>query len=161
YLRSLLPLIEDNRQIKVLIIGAGGAARAVAITLAKYGVQEITITNRTKEKGMNLVESCHKYSPASFMTLDEAEAQLASFQLIINTTSIGMSPNIDEMPLCIERLERETIVSDLIYTPLKTRFLEKAEEKGAHTLGGLNMFVYQGALAFEHWTGKKAPISKM
>lgn len=161
YLKSLRPLIGNDDKMRALIIGAGGAARAVAITIAKYGVEEMVIANRTKEKGLDLVESCHKFSPASFMTLNEAESQLSSFQLVINTTSIGMSPNINEMPISLEKLEEDTIVSDLIYTPLKTKFLERAEEKGARILGGLDMFVYQGALAFEHWTGQEAPITEM
>src|SRR5690554_3141336 len=162
YLRSLLPLIkDDHHKMDVLIIGAGGAARAVAITLAKYGVRKMVITNRTQEKGMSLVHSCDKFSPTSFMNLEEATEQVGNFQVIINTTSIGMSPNIEETPLSLEHLRPGTIVSDLIYTPLKTTWLKKAAEKGARILGGLDMFIFQGALAFEHWTGEKAPTDIM
>lgn len=162
YLTSLLEVIDsDIRKKRALVIGAGGAARAVSITLAKHGVKEMVIANRTEQKGKELATTCNKFSSTSFLSLKEAEEELDKFDLIINTTPLGMPPNENEMPIDLRKLQAKTFVSDLIYTPLKTTFLNEAEKKGANIQGGLDMLVYQGALAFELWTGKKAPIDVM
>ncbi|SDY50513.1 shikimate dehydrogenase [Evansella caseinilytica] len=162
YLQSLLPFIKsDIKQMHVLIIGAGGAARAVAITLAKYGVRKITIANRTAAKATELALQCSKFCQSKDVSMEEAEKHLSDYDLLINTTSIGMTPHISQVPLSLDELRSETYVSDLIYTPLKTQWLSIAEKKGAPVLNGLGMFVQQGALAFERWTGKKAPAEVM
>lgn len=160
YYRSLLPELrkplEDNL---ILIIGAGGAARGVAITLADKGVRQLTIANRTKEKADQLAADCGKNTRA--MSLNGVQAKLTEFDIIINSTSIGMHPNVGQMPMSLETLSRDTLVSDLIYNPQKTRFLSEAEKKYAKTMNGLGMFVQQGAIAFEYWTGLKAPVNVM
>ena len=83
--------------------------------------------------------------------------------IVVNTTSAGMSPNVDELPLGIDAswLPAGSIASDIVYNPMKTRFLAEAERKGVRIHGGLGMFVYQGAYAFEYWTGRPAPTGAM
>ncbi|MDG5786512.1 shikimate dehydrogenase [Evansella sp. AB-P1] len=162
YLKSLKEYVnKDIRNLNTLIIGAGGAARAVALTLTKDGVNNLVITNRTLSKAEDLAERCAKFSEATVQTIKDIETNLQDFDIIINTTSIGMSPNIDEMPIKLDNLKEGTFVSDLIYTPFKTKLLIEAENKGGKVLNGLDMFVYQGALAFEKWTGLQAPTDIM
>ncbi|MCA0171793.1 shikimate dehydrogenase [Bacillus sp. RAR_GA_16] len=155
YLLSLLTLLKENdlENKKVLVIGAGGAARAVAVSISRAGVLSLTIANRTLEKAENLSSVCNSYTSANAITLQEAEAELQHFDVMINTTSIGMSPHLDRMPLSVERLNEGTVVSDLIYNPLETKWLKLSKQKGAVTDNGISMFVEQGALAFEQWTG--------
>ncbi|WP_078597252.1 shikimate dehydrogenase [Evansella clarkii] len=150
--------LEDKR---VLVIGSGGAARAVAVTIAKNGVGELVITNRTLQKSENLAETCLKFANTTVLPMGRAQARLTEFDVIINTTSVGMYPETGSMPMSMEMLSRGTIVSDLIYNPLKTRWLKEAEKRGGIALNGVNMFVYQGAIAFKLWTGVEAPIRVM
>ncbi|ADU29831.1 shikimate dehydrogenase [Evansella cellulosilytica] len=162
YLQSLYEFIQGDLQTKrVLMIGAGGASRAVTLTIANSGVKEIIVTNRTAEKGEELVKDCKKFCPSSFMSLEEVEKNLERFDVVINTTSIGMAPHLNKLPISLDKVKSDTIVSDLIYTPFKTKFLIEAEKKGCRVLNGLDMFVYQGALAFKRWTGINAPTQVM
>jgi shikimate dehydrogenase len=162
YVHGLLPvLMKDLANMRTLIIGAGGAARGVSLTLAKYGAGELCITNRTESKASQLAADCCRFTKATTLPLEHVEAELTGFDLIINTTSIGMAPDTNSMPLSLEELRQDVIVSDLIYTPIKTRWLQVAEDKGAIIQNGLDMFVNQGALAFEKWTGKTAPKEVM
>ncbi|SDN44469.1 shikimate dehydrogenase [Alkalicoccus daliensis] len=160
FYRSLRPeLRKPLEDSLILMIGAGGAARGVAITLAGKGAKQLTIANRTKSKAEELAADCG--ASARAMTLNEAQAKLTEFDIIINSTSIGMTPNIGQMPMSLETLSRDTLVCDLIYSPMKTRFLAEAEKKHVRTLNGMGMFVQQGAIAFEHWTGLDAPVEIM
>lgn len=160
FYRSLVPELRKPLQDNlILIIGAGGAARGVAITLAQKGVKQITIANRTKEKAEKLAADCGGNTRA--MSLNGVQAKLTEFDVVVNCTSIGMSPNVGQMPMSLETLSRDTLVSDLIYNPNKTRFLSEAEKKSARTLNGMGMFIQQGAIAFELWTGLQAPVTIM
>ena len=162
YLRSLLSLLDTPLKDKtVLVIGAGGAARAIVTSLALHGVKRMDIANRTLEKADKLADHAGKFVPASSLELKEAEETLSRYDVIVNTTSVGMSPNVDAIPLSLQRLQIGTVVSDLIYNPLKTLWLKKAEEKGAIIDNGVAMFVHQGALSFQRWTGKLPNIERM
>lgn len=162
YLRSLLTLLlEPLSEKKVLIIGAGGAARAIVTAIAHHGVSKLSITNRTQNKAKALADHARNFVPADVVPIDAAEDQIDSYDVIINTTSVGMSPNIAQTPLSLNRLQPGTIVSDLIYNPLKTLWLSEAEKRGAIIDNGIGMFVYQGALSFEKWTGVKPDIERM
>ncbi|MGE5702690.1 MAG: shikimate dehydrogenase [Clostridia bacterium] len=162
YVRSLVEEtgIELSNQV-VTILGAGGAARAVAFTLAERGVKEIRIINRSREKAQRLAE--HVNSSGHAVAIDPADAKhaVADATLLINTTSIGMYPQVDELPINPDFLHANLVVSDLIYNPLETMLLKKALEKGAKTHSGIGMFVNQGALAFELWTQEAAPTELM
>lgn len=144
---------EDISEKSILMIGAGGAARGVAVTLDRFGIRRLDIANRTPEKAEALIEGGIQYSVANMLTLKEAEKHLTDYDIIINTTPVGMSPHTVGMPLSVDEVSSGTILSDLIYNPLETRWLEEGKKHGAMTMNGIDMFVNQGALAFEQWTG--------
>ncbi|MDQ0269530.1 shikimate dehydrogenase [Cytobacillus purgationiresistens] len=149
-LKKDLPCFSEKR---TLIVGAGGAARGIYYTLAEAGVEHIDICNRTVQKAMRMVDECPYSVQSKILSIDEAEEQLSRYELIIQTTSIGMHPNIQAVPLSLRNLSGNAFVSDIIYNPSETIFLQEAKQKGASIQNGLSMFVYQGALAFEKWTG--------
>ncbi|TLS39331.1 shikimate dehydrogenase [Pseudalkalibacillus caeni] len=163
YLESLLGIIPRNRlnEQSVLIIGAGGAARAIAVSLARFGVMDLTVGNRTLERARKLADDCSVHSKTEAVSLEKAERLLDKYDVIINTTSVGMSPNVNCMPIDLNNLRSGTVISDLIYNPLETMFLKEGASRGAKALNGLEMFVNQGALAFELWTGIKPDRKRM
>ncbi|SDH46696.1 shikimate dehydrogenase [Alteribacillus persepolensis] len=152
YLTSLLQTVgeklHDNR---VLVIGAGGAARAVITALNNYGVKQLAVTNRTPSKAETIKD---RVNPTMrIMEMNEAKDKLDQFDVIINTTSVGMPPQQDNVPLEVTALKDNALLSDLIYNPLETKWLQQGKSYGAQTLNGIGMFVGQGAVAFELWTG--------
>lgn len=153
YVRGLQNYLADLQDKKVLIIGAGGAARAIYFTMAHEGVNHIDLANRTAEKAASLAHDCPYDVITKALTLSEAEDNLASYDLIIQTTSIGMVPKTECEPISLHNLRETAFVSDIIYNPFETLFLKNSRLKGAGTQNGLDMFVLQGALAFEKWTG--------
>ncbi len=138
----------------VVIIGAGGAARAIGYGIVAEGGR-ITILNRTIAKGERLAKDLG----ANFKPL--AEIKNLDGRILINTTSVGMTPRVDAMPIKSDLIEKEILVMDIVYNPLKTRLLKTAEDAGCRIIDGVSMFVYQGAFQFELWTGKKAPVEAM
>ncbi|MBC6295873.1 shikimate dehydrogenase [Listeria sp. FSL L7-1517] len=158
YLEGLeeIRLITENDSI--LITGAGGASKAIYLALKNYTTAKITVANRTSEKA---VEMTKNHSNHQAMTLDEAEKNLADFTIIIQTTSIGLEASKNKSPISLANLTKGTICSDIIYNPAETAFLKEAKKYGAITQNGLPMFVNQGALAFEIWTGVKPNRSLM
>ncbi|WP_312853814.1 shikimate dehydrogenase [Thermoactinomyces mirandus] len=162
YLRSVeeawsLPFFGLN----VVIIGAGGAARAVGYTLAKAGVSRITVLNRTLAKAEALGRHLSSLTRSEALPLTEGKKVIEKADLIINTTSVGMFPDRDETPVPVEWFQRGQYVSDLIYHPRETTLLRGAKARGARVLSGLDMLVYQAVIAFEKWTEKEAPVSLM
>ncbi|WP_075982374.1 shikimate dehydrogenase [Bacillus massilinigeriensis] len=153
YLKGLSTIMDIHDDLSVLIIGAGGAARAIYFTMAHSGVHKIDITNRTVERADVLVKDCPYQVQSKVLTIPEAEAALGEYDLIIQTTSIGMSPKIEFSPIGLQNLHAQAFVSDIIYNPLETNILQQAKQKGARVQNGIDMFVFQGALAFEKWTG--------
>ncbi len=136
------------------VLGAGGAARAVVFGLVSSGA-ETTVINRSIEKGEKLAKDLG----ASFSRFSDIKK--GKYQIIINTTPLGMFPNIDASPLNKKYLEKDTLVMDIVYSPLKTKLLKDAEEIGCETIRGINMLVLQGAAQFELFTGEKAPLDIM
>ncbi|NEW05138.1 shikimate dehydrogenase [Paenibacillus sp. SYP-B3998] len=162
YVRSLKEETGIELQGKtVLLLGAGGAARGIAYALAKEGAACIYIANRTKERAVELAGTIGGFTKAIGLGLDELEQVIGDAELIVNTTSAGMHPNVDELPMSADLLRSHHLVSDLIYNPRITKFLRVAEALGARIHGGLGMFIYQGAYAFEYWTGTPAPVGAM
>jgi len=152
---------EDFTNEKALIIGAGGAAKAIFYTLLSKGMKNIDIGNRSVDKVKQLIDDCPYEGNSNAISLKEAEEKLEQYQLIIQTTSIGMYPNLSESPLSLENIQQDAFVSDIIYNPFETALLKEAKERGAKTQNGLGMFVYQGALAFEKWTGQTPDANRM
>lgn len=164
YLTSLLKVLTMPLQAcHVLVIGAGGASRAVVTAIVNEGVERLTITNRTVEKAVEIKDNYLKFKQGNInvISLKDAEKTLGDYDIIINTTSIGMSPRVEDVPINIGLVKKTAVVSDLIYNPLQTRFLKVAEEKNVITHNGLGMFVEQGALSFQKWTGLNPDTSRM
>lgn len=147
---------------RVLILGAGGAARAVGISLARRGASQIVVANRSVDKAAELARHISNHVPSQAISLGKLEGMdLKEIDIVINTTSIGMVPEINEMPISDKQLHSGLLVSDLIYNPIQTKLLHAAEAKGAKAHNGVGMFVQQGALALELWTGHKPPVDLM
>ena len=139
---------------KVAILGAGGAARAVGFGLAAEKVP-IVVVNRTRSRGKELAQRLG----AGFEAIEDY--QPADDTILINTTPVGMWPQVDAVPFPPERLKPGMVVMDIIYNPLHSRLLQEAVARGCPTLNGVPMFVYQGALQFKLWTEQEAPLSVM
>jgi len=137
---------------KVLVVGAGGAARAAVFGLKNKGA-EVFITNRTAEKGQALA----RQAKAKYMK--RADVAKASFDVIINATPVGMGGN-KQSPLEDKELNTRFLF-DLVYVPAETKLAKMAKAKNIHVIPGLEMFVQQGARQFEIWTGKPAPVAEM
>lgn len=149
----------------VLVLGAGGSAKAICYALARIGCT-ITIANRTQERAEELSEGLQAVfgsgkSRAVGLQREVLEEEIRKVELVVNTTSLGMYPNVDEIPLPPDLLRSDLLVYDLIYNPLKTRLVAEAQARGARAMTGLGMLVYQGALSFEMWTGLSAPVKVM
>ncbi|MFT8322369.1 MAG: shikimate dehydrogenase [Bacillus sp. (in: firmicutes)] len=161
YLRGLLAELTTLHDKKILMVGAGGAARGIYLTLAHHGVGQMDITNRSLDKAYQLKKNCPYTVETEIVDKKAAEENCGKYDLIIQTTSIGMSPNVEEVPLDISNINNNAFVSDIIYNPLNTKILQAAKNKGAKTQNGVDMFVLQGALAFEKWTGIFPDIERM
>ncbi len=145
---------SDIHGKRVLVLGAGGAARAIGFGINMEGGR-LTISNRSLERGERLAEDLQ----ASFCAPDVIERN--SWDIIINTTSVGMTPETDRMPVPETILTPGQVVMDIVYNPLETLLLKTARDKGCATVDGAAMFVYQGACQFELWTAQSAPVSVM
>jgi shikimate dehydrogenase len=151
----------------VCLLGAGGAARAVAVTLLGAGVERLVIANRTAARGAALAARLRRQfdrSTAAVRVVALSSVALAhtaaGYDCLINATSVGMRPG-DPRLLSPALVRRFPSVCDLVYAPPETRLLKDARAAGCRTMNGLPMLVYQGALSFELWTGRKAPIDVM
>ena len=151
---------------RVLVLGAGGSARAIVYGLAQAGAQQITVANRSVERAHQLLHDLHPFLGATtgaVVALPDGLADVAAEStLIVNCTSLGMTPNAGTTPWPVELpLHPEQIVYDLVYNPADTRLLQQARAGGAQAIGGLGMLIWQGALAFAHWAGQPAPVAVM
>lgn len=162
YLRSLQEEIKPNlKQERVLLMGAGGAARAVGYTLAKAGVGKLTIANRTQMKAEKLANDLSHLTTIDVVPINEVQSTVEEATLIINTTSVGMYPDVDKTPIPVEWMHSGHIASDLIYNPLPTKWLQGSKKRGARIHSGVGMLVHQAAIAIEHWFHRLAPIEIM
>ncbi len=144
----------------VLVLGAGGAARAVSAALIGAGVARVRIANRTAEKADRLVGDLCGHG-GNVETAPWGKPELfARTDIVVQTTSLGLKPG-DPLPADPTRAGVDTVVCDLVYNPAETPFLKAAAEAGARTVGGLGMLLWQGAIAFELWTGLRAPVDSM
>ena len=150
---------------KIALLGNGGAANAIAFTLVQQH-NELTIVCRSKEKGDALASSLDKFFLSSETASEDFKAVQvstfadfanisASFDIIINATSVGMSPNIDESPLTEECLHKDQVVCDIVYAPPMTKLLQMAKAKGCKIVTGEGMLVHQGLESFKKWFPKE------
>lgn len=147
---------------RVLMLGAGGAARAVAAQMALQGASHLTFVASEAERLAAHLAHLTETDGMSFAQLQERGADCtAGYDLIVNATPVGMHPHVDAVPMPTEWLREGQLVSDLIYNPRITRFLEEAAARGCSVHGGLGMFIHQGAHSFALWTGSKAPTDVM
>ncbi len=141
-----------------IVLGAGGAARAVIFNLIRCGAKKLFIFNRTLQRAKNLareVRDIFQSVEVDFSNLDSKtiSSAIKTYQLIINATSLGMWPGISKAPYLFEKDGSGLVAIDLIYNPLQTKFLKFAQEAGAKTLDGLDMFIFQGAASLKIWLG--------
>ncbi len=156
----------DPQGKRAVVLGAGGAARAVVYALAQAGAQ-VTVLNRTPARAQALIQDFTPLFPPlsllSFpLTLRTLEERTVEAHLLVNTTPVGLWPEVDRSPWP-EGLPfpGHLAVFDLVYNPCQTKLLRQARAAGSKVIGGLGMLVHQGAAAFELWTGEKAPVETM
>ena len=141
----------DLRDKTGLIIGAGGAARAIGFILKENGVS-LSVVNRSEKRGRNLADALD----CPFVSLSNIKGQKAD--ILVQTTSVGMHPHNDQCIIPESVLKKDMTVMDIIYNPIETTFLKLAMKKGCLTINGLGMFIHQGAEQFRLWTGLEPPI---
>lgn len=144
---------------KVVLIGAGGVARPIAVKMASEGAEKISLVNRTKEKAIGLAEAVNDNirEIIQVYNFEDKTFKLAveESDIIINTTSVGMTPDVKSTPISGSYFNGSQIVYDVIYSPRETKLLSDARKKGCKTINGLGMLFYQGIKAYEIWTGLK------
>lgn len=145
----------------VAIIGAGGSARAISVYLLKEGVSDIYILNRTHERGVSLAgELNEKFESNSIHPIERAELEELDIDLLVNTTSVGMYPNIHGNPIEGFKFNPETVVVDIIYNPYETQLLREARAHGCVTQNGMDMLIGQALSAIKIWTGEEISHAK-
>jgi shikimate dehydrogenase len=139
---------------RVLILGAGGSARAIGFGLLEVGA-DVIIASRTPAKGRGLAKDL------GCQWVPLAEAGTLAAAALVNATSVGMTPHPEQSPMAREGLAGFKVVMDIVYAPLETRLLRDAKAAGCRIVNGLAMLLYQGAAQFELWTGRPAPLEAM
>ena len=149
---------------RVVVFGAGGAARAITVELALAGAAHITVVNRTKKRGETLVGilTDNTGTEARFVSWDETFKIPPETEIVVNATSIGFFPDVSAKPdIEYDSITGDMIVCDVVPNPPYTPFLKEAKKRGARIVNGQGMVVYQGAIGFELWTGHEAPVDVM
>lgn len=149
---------------KMLLLGAGGAAKAIAFQAARE-VEELVIVNRTLEKAKQLAKLlCKKFGNKvkyRKLSAEVLKEELETTDILVNATSVGMHPDVNSSPVPSDFLNSGLCVMDIIYNPLETKLVKDAKSLGAKVVLGLEMLLYQGAVAFEIWTNCPAPVEVM
>lgn len=160
--------IEEVTSIKgknVVIAGAGGASRAISFYIAKYGADTMTILNRNPLKAQNLasdVSNSGLIGEVKSDSISEINTYLADADILIDTTPVGMHPNVDDEPIATsQNMHEDLVVFDAVYNPNETVLLKEAIKAGAKPVYGIKMLLYQGAESFKIWTGRDAPVDEM
>lgn len=152
-----LKALEDKAQLSgkaCILVGAGGAARAIGYILKQKAVT-LKVANRSRERGEELAD----FLNCQYIALDDLEAVTAD--IVIQATSVGMSPDKDACVIPEHILKQGMLVMDVIYNPIETKLLKMAKDRGCLTISGLSMFIQQGAEQFRLWTGMDPPFSTM
>ena len=149
-----LEMIVDLPASTVLVLGAGGSARAIGFGLQEKGATVI-LANRTVAKGQTLARDLN----CEFYPLEDMKD--LKVDALVNATSVGMTPNVDATPVANAFLKNIPAVMDIVYSPQETRLLREAKQVGCKTVDGTDMLLFQGVAQFELWTGRKAPVDVM
>ncbi|MUV39565.1 Shikimate dehydrogenase [Lentibacillus sp. JNUCC-1] len=161
-LNHSFPVQMANRDLQILLIGAGGATRAIYDTLVQNGYRFIDVANRTTETAKSLVNQLSKpHTETVCKTLQEAESVLDHYDVIVQTTSVGMKPASDRAVISLERIKPSAIVSDIVYQPIETSLLRQARLHGANVHYGHQMLLYQAKHAFKLWTGQTPEVTDL
>lgn len=153
--------------IHAVVLGAGGAARAVAMHLAMAGVRRLTVANRNAGRAEALLADVLKVEGRVTVRAVESSSPeerhaLMDAGLVVNCTPLGMHPDVNATPIQeINLMPQGSVVYDTIYRPMETRLLREARIRGLHTVSGLSMLVHQGACAWEYWFGRRGPVKEM
>lgn len=157
YVQSLKEHFPElfKRKINVLVLGAGGASRGIIHAILKESIHRLTIANRSLSKAEEIVDlfaGSNQVTTLEASSYQEAEEKIETYDLIINTTSLGMVPNETSQAVQLDGIKKEAIVSDIVYKPLNTQLLKQAKSLGAKVHHGHEMLIYQAKLAFEMWS---------
>jgi len=159
------PIKKRNLTIKdtqVILLGAGGAARAIVAAMVKEKAGKITIVNRTMENAIKLAEFAEKIGGnADIVSVQKANELIADYKFIINSTSIGMKNERWYHSISTENIGKDSIVYDIVYQPINTDLVKKSKENGATVIYGYEMLLAQAAKAFEIWHKTEAPYDVM
>jgi shikimate dehydrogenase len=154
----------DLSEKKVLLLGAGGAAKAIAFSLAPE-VGELAVLNRATEKATKLAEALRQISDKEIisgsLSKDALSQNMADSDVLINATNVGMHPAAGQSVVPLQSLRSDLTVMDIVYNPIETKLAKDAKAAGAQVISGLEMLVHQGAASFKIFTGKSAPIEVM
>ncbi|NER45149.1 MAG: shikimate dehydrogenase [Symploca sp. SIO1A3] len=167
FISPLQALNIDWSQTKVVVLGYGGAARAVVVGCTQLGCTNIHVIGRNPQKLSQFQQSWDSTTLSVSINIhlwQQLPELISQADLLVNTTPVGMYPDIDRSPVeeaTIQRLSAKAIAYDLIYTPSTTKFLQQAQQQGAVTLNGLEMLVQQGAAALKIWLGQTPPVDIM
>lgn len=164
YVKALMtkfPKLAQDKKKRVLILGAGGAARGIYYAFLKEKFSTVDIANRTVERANSILEMNDEETLSNALTLNEAENNLNTYDIIVQTTSVGMKPNDNQSIISLQNADEKAIVSDIVYQPIKTKLLKEAENKGCSIHFGHTMLLYQAQLAFTIWTGKDVSVGTM
>jgi len=166
FLQALLERGVEPKGKNIVILGAGGTSRAISFILADRGAHLVILNrllemNWAEELASRISQILAKKVDALEMSRGNLGKVLEKAEILVNATSVGMNPNINDTPVTANLLRSGMIVYDIVYNPVETKLLKEAEAVGAVTIGGIDMLVWQGALAFEKWTGLKAPAELM
>jgi shikimate dehydrogenase len=166
------PIAESGRSVmgrRVVILGAGGAARSVAFRLAREGAR-LTIVNRSRDRALRLAEAIGKAGYPTVDVIDQGSSAdqsalycaISDCEILVQTTRVGMHPESIQMPsVPLDALTEKHLVYDLVYNPVETTLLREARSRGCSTITGVRMLVHQGAAAFHRWTGEWPPVDVM
>ncbi len=155
FLTSLCTVVDPAGR-NIVVLGAGGAARAIAVETALAGAASITVVNRDQARGRRVVELINSQTPgqAKAAAWDETYTVPDGTDIVVNATPVGMLPGVDDQPdVDLDSLSPGMVVADVVPNPPQTRFLRGASERGCKTLDGLGMLVNQGAINIRYWTG--------
>lgn len=163
-IRALEGAGEKIEGKRVLVLGAGGAARAIAFQCVQEGA-ELAVSNRTMEKSMNLSKELKEKLDKRVLVVNYSEGSLRDIMpcvdVLINSTTVGMHPKVHRSPIPAEVLRKELTVMDIVYNPIETKLLREAKKKGCKTIDGVGMLVHQGAESLKIWLDIKPPVEVM